>query len=77
MPVSNTLRALRRRKRLTLAALAEWVGTSEKTAWRWENALAVPSVAEARLLSELLGVPIDDIAAMFVPEQASTSEPAI
>lgn len=63
----NTLRKLRRAKRLTLKAVSAQIGVSEPTIWRWENEVPgrVPNVTQASALADLYGVTVEEIAAMF------------
>ena len=68
----NTLRTLRRQKRLTLAAVAAALGANAKTVWNWENGVHAPSKERIDLLARLYGVEPDSIAAMF-PAPDSTA----
>ena len=63
----NTLRKLRREKRLTLKAVSAQIGVSEPTIWRWENEVPgrVPNVTQASALADIYGVTVEQIAAMF------------
>ena len=48
----NILRATRLRRRLTLAVVAEQLGTGEVNVHRWERRKATPTLATARKILE-------------------------
>ncbi len=53
------LRAYRKRKRLTQAQLAKWLGVSQAAVAKWENGQAEPDIERLNRLSALFGVPLD------------------
>jgi transcriptional regulator with XRE-family HTH domain len=51
----------RARRKLTTQALAEEMGVSRITVWRWENGKRRPDKSYALRLAEMTGVPVLEI----------------
>lgn len=62
---AESLRRLRRATGLTIKQVAQQVGVSEKTAWRWENEQGVPDVVQSRALAGLFGITLEDVYRLF------------
>ena len=59
----KNLRALREKHNLTIAQIYRTFGITKQSMYRWEDGSHVPTVDHLVLLSELYGVPIDEIVA--------------
>lgn len=44
----DNIKVIRRENRLTQEQMAQKLGVTEKTIWRWENGLALPSLSDVR-----------------------------
>lgn len=74
--MTDKLTALRVERGLTQAALARTVGVSRQTVSRWERGFIVPSAANLISLSQLYGVPLDELAGgeLFAREEPAAPE---
>ena len=61
-----TLPIARKIAKLTQKELAVLCGVSESTVINWEKGRSEPTVSQAQQISELTGIPLDDI--IFLPE---------
>lgn len=68
----HPLREYRKAKGLTLAQFAVLVGRSFVTVSRWENGLRQPRVDDLQKISEVTGIPLDEMvrASRTAPEAA-------
>lgn len=66
----STLRAARKRKGLTPTELGSAVGVSARTIHHFEQLDAVPKLATAIRLAEVLGLPIEQL----VPDETEADE---
>ena len=62
MSIADNIRATRMAARMTQEQLAEAVGVSRQTVAKWESGETVPDLEKCRLLAELFGVSLDDLA---------------
>lgn len=69
-PLGERIRAARTAAGLTQYELAVQIGVMPSTANRWEKGKSAPRVRQARLLSELLGLPVTH----FQPEPPASPE---
>ena len=54
--------ALRKSKGLTVRDVQQYMGFENRMAiYKWERGMSVPSVRHLKVLSQIFGVPIDDI----------------
>jgi len=58
----NNLANLRKLKNLTQEAIAEKVGVSRQAVAKWEAGETVPDLDKCKILAELFGVSLDDLA---------------
>ncbi len=58
----NNLANLRKLKNMTQEAVAEGVGVSRQAVAKWEAGETIPDLDKCRLLAELFGVSLDDLA---------------
>ncbi len=58
----NNLVSLRKLKNLTQEAIAEKVGVSRQAVAKWEAGETVPDLDKCKILAELFGVSLDDLA---------------
>lgn len=69
---ANTAKTLRRARltaRLTQEELASAVGVTQPTVSQWELGNTIPTGPARRLLSQILGLPLDTIDAWFAREE--------
>ncbi len=59
---------MRKMKRLTQEDIAEKVGVTRQAVAKWESGDTIPDLDKCRILAELFGVSLDDLA-NFEPEQ--------
>ncbi len=64
----DNLAQLRKLKQLTQEAVAEKAGVTRQAVAKWESGETVPDLEKCRLLAELFGVSLDDLA-NYVPEE--------
>lgn len=51
----------RRRRNISQAELAELVEVSPRTVMRWEQEKTAPDILTAMRISEVLGIPVEDL----------------
>jgi len=68
--IKISLAAARVNAGMTQAKVAELMKVSNKTIVNWETGLAEPSYATIKALSDLYGIPMDNI---FLPEKLTKS----
>ena len=68
----DNLSQLRRLRRLTQEDVAEKVGVSRQAVAKWESGETVPDLDRCRVLAELFGVSLDDLA-NYEPDAAFPS----
>ena len=66
--VRDNLIHLRKMKKLTQEGIAEKVGVTRQAVAKWEAGETVPDLEKCRLLAELFGVSLDDLA-NYEPEE--------
>lgn len=59
------LRLLRERLNLTAEQLAEQLGTSRQTIYRWESQGGQPTLAQAAKLAAMARTSVDEVAGIF------------
>ena len=64
----DNLIQLRKMKKMTQEGIAEKVGVTRQAVAKWEAGETVPDLEECRLLAELFGVSLDDLA-NYEPEE--------
>ena len=64
----DNLVQLRKMKRMTQEAIAEKLGVTRQAVAKWEAGETVPDLDKCRLLAELFGVSLDDLANYEVEE---------
>ena len=79
MELKEKLSQLRKEKGLTQLELAEMLNISRQAVSRWEVGTAIPALDNLVILSELYGVPLDDlvqkeVSALPVPEDQPPDE---
>ena len=57
----NTIKALREKRKLTQAGLAEKIGVSSKTVSKWETAKGLPDISLLQPLAEALGISVIEL----------------
>lgn len=62
-----SLEAVRVNAKMTQSEWAEALHVAKNTVFNWEHGITEPSISQARLMSELSGIPIDCI---FVQEKS-------
>lgn len=62
--IKLTLKAIRVNSGMNQAQWAQAIGASKASIYNWENGKADPSVSTIRKISELSGIPMDNI---FIP----------
>ena len=67
MELKEKLSQLRKEKGLTQLELAEMLNISRQAVSRWEVGTAIPALDNLVILSELYGVPLDDLVQKEVP----------
>lgn len=60
-PLKITIKAARVNANLTQSELAERLGVTKQTIFNWEKGAYEPTIGQARKLSEVCGVPLDNI----------------
>ena len=68
MNFSEKLQILRKNKGLTQEALADKLNVSRQAVAKWESGETLPDLDKCRILAELFGVSLDDLA-NYEPEQ--------
>ena len=71
------LRLYRKRKRLTQAQLAQWLGVSQAAVAKWECGQAEPDINRLNRLSELFGVPLDCLCGDESPDRIASGNIAV
>ena len=71
------LRLYRKRKRLTQAQLAKYLGVSQAAVAKWESGQAEPDLARLNRLSVLFGVPLDTLCGDSTPESDTLENIAV
>lgn len=61
MMLGNRLRTLRTTRRMTRQALADVMGVSVTTIYKWENGFAQPNIQAMGRLADLFGVTMDEL----------------
>ena len=56
-----TIKALRERRKLTQAELAEKIGVSSKTVSKWETAKGLPDISLLQPLAQALGISVIEL----------------
>lgn len=64
----DNLTHLRKMKKMTQEGIAEKVGVTRQAVAKWESGETVPDLEKCRLLAELFGVSLDDLA-NYEPEE--------
>ena len=64
----DNLVQLRKMKKMTQEGIAEKVGVTRQAVAKWESGETVPDLEKCRLLAELFGVSLDDLA-NYEPEE--------
>ncbi len=64
----NNLIQMRKMRRMTQEDVAEKVGVTRQAVAKWESGETVPDLDKCRILAELFGVSLDDLA-NYEPEQ--------
>lgn len=67
--VRISLRAARQNKEYTQAFVAEYLKINKETLSSWERGETEPKISQAIKLSELYGIPIDNI--IFLPSKSA------
>ncbi len=57
----TTIKALRERRKLTQAELAEKIGVSSKTVFKWETAKGLPDISLLQPLAQALGISVIEL----------------
>jgi AbrB family looped-hinge helix DNA binding protein len=65
---NDNLIRLRKIKQMTQEDIAEAVGVSRQAVAKWERGETIPDIEKCRILAELFGVSLDDLA-NFEPEE--------
>ena len=68
MEFNEKLQELRKSKGLTQEELAEKLGVSRQAVAKWESGETIPDLEKCKLLAELFGVSLDDLA-NYEPEE--------
>ncbi len=71
----DNLVQLRKMKRMTQEAIAEKLGVTRQAVAKWEAGETVPDLDKCRLLAELFGVSLDDLANYEVEENMGLGLP--
>ena len=71
----DNLGQLRKMKRMTQEAIAEKLGVTRQAVAKWEAGETVPDLDKCRLLAELFGVSLDDLAYYEVEENMGLGLP--
>ena len=59
--IGPKISAIRKERGISTAALAEEIGCTQQTVYRWENGARVPDVPTLMKIARVLGVNLDDL----------------